>query len=342
VTGGAGFFGGVLVRQLLEAGERVVSFDVARHEDLPQHPELMRVEDDLRDRAAVDRVFKEHGFRAVFHCAAALAHAVKDEREVWTSNVDGTRNLAEAAIAAGVKRFVFISTNCLWARGFGRPVTEADAPEPIEVYGRSKAEGERLLLALGEKLPVAVLRTPTIIDSGRLGLLSILFDFILEGRRVWVVGKGANRYQFVYAPDLADACLRAERAGASGVFNVGSTDVRSLRDVFQRVIDGAKTGARVASLPRRLTLLGMRLAHALGVSPLGPYHYRMIAEDFEFDTAKIRRELGWAPTLTNGEMLLKAFEYYRDHKTEIDARQGASAHRSAAKMGVIRLLKWMS
>ena len=118
--------------------------------------------------------------------------------------------------------------------------------------------------------------------------------------------------------------------------------MRPLRDVYQYVIDRAATGARVARLPKGPTLLAMRLAHLLNISPLGPYQYRMIAEDFAFDTSRIQERLGWRPTLTNEEMLWKTYEYYRGHREEIARRTDASAHRSAAKMGIIRVLKWMS
>jgi len=187
-----------------------------------------------------------------------------------------------------------------------------------------------------------VLRTPTIIGSGRLGLLSILFDFILEGRRVWVVGRGDNRYQFVYAPDLADACLLALSPHARGIFNVGSDHVPTVRETYEYVIARAESASRVTPLPRRLTVGAMRLAHMLGLSPLGPYQYRMIAESFIFDTAKIQRALGWRPTLTNGEMLFEAFDYYRTHAGDIARRTAASPHRQPARMGVIRLLKQLS
>ena len=90
------------------------------------------------------------------------------------------------------------------------------------------------------------------------------------------------------------------------------------------------------------TLALMRLAYRARLSPLGPYQYRMIAESFAFDTAKIKRTLGWRPTLTNGEMLFEAFDYYRDHVDEIAARGAVSAHRRRARMGVIRLLKQLS
>jgi hypothetical protein len=86
----------------------------------------------------------------------------------------------------------------------------------------------------------------------------------------------------------------------------------------------------------------MKAAHKLGVSPLGPYHYRMIAESFVFDTTRIKRELGWRPTLTNEQMMLRAFEYYRRNREAIHERTDVSAHSKAAPMGVIRLLKWIS
>jgi hypothetical protein len=98
----------------------------------------------------------------------------------------------------------------------------------------------------------------------------------------------------------------------------------------------------VRSLPKAPTLALMRLAHTFGVSPLGPYHYRMIAEDFIFDTTHIRRQLNWAPTLTNEQMLIRAYKYYASRRAEIHARRDVSAHSQAAEMGIIRLLKWIS
>jgi UDP-glucose 4-epimerase len=340
VTGGAGFFGGVLLARLLEQGYDCVSVDLVAHE--LEHPRLIAIKGDIRDEQLMKNLFAEHDFEAVLHTAAMLAHAVKDEDFLWTSNVTATEMLARLAVAFGVQKFVFISSNCLWGENFHRPVTEKDEPAPVEIYGRSKWEAERTLQRFEGDLEYVIIRCPTIIDSGRLGLLTILFDFIREGRRVWVVGSGTNRYQFIYAPDLADACLRSVRQPVSGVFNIGSNDVPTLREVYQYVIDKAGTAARIASLPKGPALAAMRLAHRAGVSPLGPYHYRMIAEDFIFDIAKIRATLGWEPSLTNGEMLYRAYDHYVCNFDEMQARAQASAHRQPAKMGAIRLLKWIS
>jgi nucleoside-diphosphate-sugar epimerase len=340
ITGGSGFFGGILKRRLLSEGWTVTNIDLVPDDD--RHPQLTSIRGDIRDRELVDRVLRTAAPSVIFHCAAILAHAVKDKRFLWTSNVDGTRVVADAALNAGVRNLIFISSNCLWGQGFKRPVLETDAPSPVEIYGRSKWEGEKILGEYTDALHIVIFRSPTIVDAGRLGLLAILFEFIDEGRKVWVVGGGKNRYQFIYAQDLATACIQAATFGRSATFNIGSDDVPTFREAYEAVIAKVGSQSRVARLPRSLTLLGMRLLYALGLSPLGPYQYKMIAEDFTFDTSRIKQELGWEPTLRNQDMLLKAYEYYRDHRRVLKTGASVSAHKQPAKMGVIRLLKWMS
>lgn len=349
VTGGSGFFGGVLKRRLLREGHRVVNIDLVPDED--NHPALTSIVGDLRDKALLERVFLQHAFDAVFHSAAQLAHGTTlDKHLLWTSNVDATKLLADSARKAGVRPFVFLSSNCLWASNVGHPVNELrDVPAPVEIYGKSKLEGERILGGFAGDLDVVIIRCPTIMDSGRLGLLAILFEFIDDGKTVWVVGEGSNRYQFIYADDLASACILAASYGKSDLFHIGSDNVRTMREVYEAVIEDAArepgsraSYSRVRSLPKGPTIAAMQLAHHLHLSPLGPYHYKMIAESFLFDTAHIKQSLGWRPTLTNEEMLLRAYRYYSRNRAEIHDRNNASAHRKPASMGVIRVLKWLS
>jgi UDP-glucose 4-epimerase len=349
VTGGSGFFGGVLKRRLLREGNTVVSIDLETDQDVL--PGLTSIQGDIRDAALLQSLFASNKFDAVYHCAAQLAHGMKmDEQLLWTSNVDGTRLVAEAARQTGVRPFVFISSNCLWASNLGHPVTEdGDIPAPIEIYGRSKLAGEQLLQEFTADLDVVTIRCPTIMDSGRLGLLAILYEFIDDGKTVWVVGDGSNRYQFIYAEDLATACILSAAYGRSDLFHIGSDDVQSMRSVYESVIKTASSApgakrkkARVRSLPKAPTLAAMQLAYKLRVSPLGPYHYKMIAESFVFDTTRIKQRLGWKPTLTNEQMLLLAYQYYSENRAEIASRTAVSAHSKPASMGVIRLLKWLS
>ena len=340
ITGGSGFFGGLLKRRFLDEGYAATNVDLVRDPD--NHPNLTSIQGDIRDKELLAQIFTQGKFAAVFHCAAQLAHDAVDDNLLWTSNVDGTRNLAEAASAAGVRKFIFISSNCLWASNLGHDVTEDEPPSPIELYGRSKLAGEQVLAEYAQDLDVITIRCPTIIDSGRLGLLAILFEFIDDGKKVWVVGDGSNRYQFIYAQDLATACLQSLAYRGSNLFHIGSDHVTSLKEVYQAVIQEAESRSRVASLPKGPTIAAMQLAHRLKLSPLGPYHYQMIAESFVFSTERIRRELGWMPTLTNEQMMVRAYHYYADNRAAIHSRTDVSAHSKPASMGIIRALKWLS
>jgi nucleoside-diphosphate-sugar epimerase len=342
ITGGAGFFGTVMKRHLSEKGIESVIYDLVT--DTDNVARTVAVQGDIRNQSQLEECFRKYGpFDVVFHLAAQLAHSVKDKNFLWTSNVDGTRQVVEAAIKHKVPHIIFTSSNCLWGDPFGRKILETDVPNPVEIYGTSKWEGEKILLRYKDYITVTIIRCPTITDAGRLGLLSILFEFIEENRKVYVVGGGKNVYQFIYAVDLANACLLAsEKCMSSEVFNIGSDKVKSFREVYQYVIDKAGSSSMIVALPKGPTLFAMKVCYKLGLSPLGPYQYKMIAEDFVFDTTNIKEKLGWQPTLTNEEMLLKAYTFYKENKGMIRSAGGVAAHRQSAKMGIIKLLKYFS
>lgn len=344
VTGGSGFFGQILLTYLLEAGHRCVSVDLLR--SVVQHPRVTSVVADVRDLALMKQVVRTHEVDAAVHCAALLAHVRTAAAQMDSVNVDGTRAVAEALAERPGAPFVFISTNCLWARGFDDPVDEYAVPKPIEPYGRSKRKAETMLQEeFASKLRVVIMRTPTIVDAGRVGLLAILFEFVREGRRLWCVGSGQNRYQFLYAWDLAVACGRAIECDVHGIFHVGSDAVDTLAGVYRSLVAHAGTKSRVTPVPRWLVLPALAVLNALRLSPLGPYQYRMISESFVFDTRRAKRELGWVPTLTNAEILCRAYDaYLRERGSLLRDDEGStrSPHRRPVAFGVLRLVKWLS
>ncbi len=339
ITGGSGFFGGILIDYLLEQGWNCVNLDILnsdkKHENLLNYKiDITRI-DDIRD------LLLNHDVNVVFHCAALLAHGKINTEDLFKTNIEGTRNLALCAKEKGIKKFIYISSNCLWGNPLPYAVNEHEYPAPCEDYGVSKLGGEIILNTFEELKPV-IFRVPTLIDEGRLGLLGILFDFIDSGKRIWVVGDGNNKYQFLYAKDLARACVLASDYKNSGTFNLGADNVKSLKEVYEFVIKKGKSKSKVSKLPKAFTLLAMRVTYKLGLSPLGPYHRRMIAESFKFDTRKAKLKLGWNPTLTNEEILLKAYKYYLKNKKDILFRKNVSAHNTVTKAGIINLLKLIS
>ena len=86
----------------------------------------------------------------------------------------------------------------------------------------------------------------------------------------------------------------------------------------------------------------MQMLHMLGLSPLGPYHYKMLAESFVFDTTRIKTELEWQPTKTNTQMLIESYQWYLDHLSEVYSDGERSAHRQPVKLQALALVKRFS
>ena len=341
ITGGSGFFGSIMIDYLLNKGHTCVNIDLVSSDI--EADNFISFQGDIRDLNTLENLFKSYSFDAVFHFAAMLAHDRKMKKELWTSNVDGTHNILDMCIKYGVNKIIFTSSNCLWGRNFDYPVTEEEQPCPIEIYGKSKYEGEKILLSETDKVNSVIFRCPTIMDEGRLGLLAILYEFVDDNKKLWLVGNGENTYQFIYAKDLANACEKALNYNKSEIFNIGSDEVKSFNYTYQYVVDHSESTSRLAHFPPRFAKFAMKLCYYLGISPLGTYQYNMISSSFVFDTNKIKEKLNWAPTLKNEEMLLKSYEYYHMNKDEIKSRTNVSAHRQEADMGLaIRILKFFS
>ena len=319
-------------------GHFIVSVDL--EPDSFKHESFVAVQGDIRNKELLKDLFDKYNFECVFHCAALLAHETKDFKDLWSSNVDGTGYVADAAIEHGCNKLMFISSNCLWGRNFDYPVPEEETPDPIEKYGKSKLEAEKILLSRKDKLNSIIFRSPTIIDEGRLGLLSLLFEFIDEDRKIPMVGDGNNVYQFIYAKDMVQAMVKALDYDKTEIFNIGSDDVKSFNDVYLYVIEKSGSKSRLLHFPKAFLTFCMKVCYFLRISPLGPYQYKMISSSFVFDTSKIKRELGFEPTLKNEEMLYRSYEYYHKNRKEIEGRKDVSAHNRNAKMGIIKVLKW--
>jgi nucleoside-diphosphate-sugar epimerase len=332
VTGGAGYFGTILVQRLVDQGHRVRILDINDADEKPAGVEMVRA--DIRDRDAVVRACEGV---AVVHHNVALVPLAKDAEAFWSVNEGGTRNLLDAALAGKVGKVVHMSSSAVFGVPPRNPVDDTVEPNPQEEYGRAKLAGERLChdyVARG--LDVTVIRPRTIMGHGRLGIMQILFEWIREGKPVPVFGKGDNRYQFVHADDLARAAIQAgERPGAS-TYNVGAEQFGTMRETLAALIAHAGTRSRIVSVPAAPAVAVMNLTSRLGLSPLGAYHSLMYGREMYFDLARTKRELDWAPRFSNAEMFCESYDWYLAHRDEVLGRHHASHHRSPVKQGVLR------
>lgn len=340
ITGGSGYFGGELKRALLKDGHSCINLDL--HKDSDIHPNLISEQIDISQPENIKKSFEKYApFDCVFHAAAQLQLTRKNKDLFYQTNVTATQYLAENCVKYGIKNLVFISSNCVYGKINGTNIQEDTALEPFEAYGQTKVESEKLLQNY-TNLNSIIIRPPTIIGEGRLGILSIVFDFIRENRKIWLIGSGNNRYQFIYSNDLIQACKLASSYNKSAVFNIGCDNVPSLNELFQGLITAAKSKSKIYHLPRMLTIPAMKLCFRLGISPLGPYQYNMIANTFIGSTEKIKRELNWRPTKSNLEMLADNYFYYINNYHTIHNNQQLSGHRKKGKAGILALIKMFS
>jgi nucleoside-diphosphate-sugar epimerase len=335
VTGSEGYFGSLLISHLIEKGySEIVGVDRIQYSGAPGY---RFIQQDLKVEQGVHDMLQKEKPDAVIHAAAMLAHERPDIKDLWASNVDATRYLANESIAVGVKRFIFISSNCLWGKEIDHPI-EIDEPfDPVEIYGRSKMQSEIDLHELDKKLSIVIFRSPTIVSSGRLGLLGLLFELINENRRIPVLGDGLNKYQFVYGPDYAEAIVLALESEVTGIFHVGSNDVPTVKEMYESLIQHAESESKLLFLPEKLARYGLMFLSKLKLSPLGPYQYNMLGASFQFNLENTNSTLKWIPTKNNLEMFIEAYIGYisqlkRDTK-------GLSAHKRTARAPVFKIIK---
>lgn len=333
ITGGSGYFGTEVVRQALAQGHGVRIFDL----EPPAEPgPATYVPGDVRDRAALDAACD--GVDVVLNNVAQVPLA-KDHELFWSVNVVGTANVLLAARQAGVAKVVHTSSSAIFGIPEHNPVTEDTPGRPLEAYGRAKLTAEVLCRdAVASGLDVSIVRPRTILGHGRLGIMAVLFEFVAEGAPVFVLGGGHNRYQFVHANDLADACLRAGQRPGPSVYNVGARDPGTMRETLQALVDHAGTGSQVRSLPTGPASKAMRALGEMRLVPFAPYHWLLYGESLWFDTTRAERELGWSSTQSNAEMLIESYEWFLEHRRQLDHTRG-SHHQSPVALGLLRALK---
>jgi nucleoside-diphosphate-sugar epimerase len=338
VTGGTGFLGNLIARRLLDRGESVRVLDVVDDPSRPPAIEFVRC--DILDRAGVARAVR--GVDVVHH-NAALVPLTKSGSRFRDVNVEGSRIAAEEAAKAGVKAFVHMSSSAVYGVPAACPITDATPLAPVEIYGRCKLDGENAVRAAcaAAGLPLVVIRPRTILGTGRLGIFQILFDWIREGRDVYVIGPGTGLFQFVHADDLIDAYMIALESGRPGTYNVGTDRFGTLREALERLIAHAGTRSRVRSLPERPAIAILSALDRLGVSPLAPWHYLTYHKPFHFDVAPLLA-MGWRPAWSNDRMLAESYDWFLAHRGDASPGQPGSPHRKPVAEKLLRLVRRFS
>jgi nucleoside-diphosphate-sugar epimerase len=337
ISGGAGFLGLHLSRRLLGDGHDVRTLDVVPLDDAELERSVQELRGDVRDDARVAELVD--GADVVVHAAAALPiQASRDS--IRSVNVGGTENVLRAARDAGVRRVVFISSTAVYGVPEKHPIEEDDPLVGVGWYGESKIDAEGLCRVAA--VETTIVRPKTFIGPERLGVFEILFDWIREGRRIYILGKGYNRYQLLAVDDLVDAIVRAgtvpEAAGET--FNVGATEFGTVRSDLQALIDHAGSTSRLRPVPVKPAELALRALELLKLSPLAEWHYKTAHKDSFVDVSRAQRVLGWQPRLSNREALIETYDWYLANRGRVGG--AGVTHRVPWNQQALGLLKRLS
>lgn len=301
VTGASGTVGPTLVRRLVDHGYRVRVLLRSTPESGLLPTEAEHVRGDVTDAASL--VPAVEGVDVVFHLAAKL-HINDPSPELAAEyervNVQGTRNLVEAATGAGVRRFIHFSTiNVYGPGGEGITYSEASPAEPDTLYGRTKVESEQVVL---EGHPGAtVLRLAAVYGPRMRGNYPLLLKVLGKGVSV-MVGDGTNRRTLVHVEDVARAAiLAAELEEAIGkIYNVTDGEIHSFDELARAMQYALGRKERMMYIPaapvRGILRIATKGAGLFGVNlPLRPDTIEKLTEEMAVDGKRLQHELGFRP-----------------------------------------------
>lgn len=340
VTGGSGFLGINLIRFLRTKGVGEIRvLDIADF-DYPEktEPWLKFTKGDVRDIPAVERITE--GCDVVVHCAAALP--LYSERDIYTTEVDGTKNVLNAARKFNLDRYVQISSTAVYGVPKKHPICETDPMVGVGPYGHAKIEAEEACRAArAEGYCVPIIRPKSFVGPERLGVFALFYDWAYTGHGFPMIGSGDNRYQLMDVEDLCEAIWAAMTYSKDVVnteFNIGAKVFTTMREDYQAVLDKAGYGKKIRGTPVKPIVFILRILEALKLSPLYPWVYETASTDSFVSIEKAEKLLDFKPKYSNKDALIRNYEWYVAHLAEFAGKSGVS-HRVPWKQGLLAVAK---
>lgn len=320
VTGASGFIGTHLIKRLLQDGfsVRALVFSHFAKSDVSSHVEV--VQGDIRDAQFMKEAARD--IDTVFHLAGrahALSEIQQEDSKYHAINVQGTRNLLEAARHHGVQRFIFFSSVKVMGEETEGCVDESAEPHPLTAYGRSKLEAEKLVLNYGERygFHAVCLRLSLVYGEGNKGNLTRMIQAVDRGFFPPLQNITSYRSMVHVSNVVEAAILASQKSQANGMcYIVADVAPYATFEIYEMILR-----ALGRDIPRwHIPLKILRFAGLFG-DCIGRLRGRRFIFDSEVlkkmtDTAwyspeKISRDLGFRPTLTIQQTLPEIINWCR-------------------------------
>jgi len=326
VTGGAGFIGSAVVRLAVAQGHEVVNLDALTYAacldnvaPVADSPLYAFEQADIRDRAALDRIFAAHQPDAVMHLAAEshVDRSIDGPGDFIETNITGTYNMLEAARAYWTRqgrpesfRFHHISTDEVFGSLPADPgvkFTEDTPYDPRSPYSASKASSDHLVRAWHETYGLPVVLTNCSNNYGPYHfpekLIPVIILNALAGLPLPIYGDGSNIRDWLYVEDHAEALLLVVQQGEIGrSYNIGGENERTNLELVKTlcgILDRKRPKAE-GSYADQITFVTDRPGHDAR---------------YAIDPARIRAELGWRPSVTVEEGLARTVQWYLENES---------------------------
>ncbi|MBE9547078.1 MAG: NAD(P)-dependent oxidoreductase [Proteobacteria bacterium] len=302
ISGGTGFIGSRLALKCLEKGDSVKVLGQENNPAEAENKQLIEAKGAEVILASVtdrERLFELlQGIDLVYHLAAAQHEANVPDQVFWDVNVTGTKNILEASVSAGVKRFVHGSTIGVYGSTLEGNVDEQSPLKPDNIYGITKLEGEKLVLSFRQKLPVVIIRISETYGPGDRRLLK-LFKAIKKNL-FFMIGNGENIHHLIYVDDLIQGLFLAAttKEAVGNVFVLAGKEPLTTTEMVRAIAQELGTSIPKFRAPLFpfifLAIMMEKVLRPLGIQP--PLHRRRMdffKKSFLFSQEKSLKTLGF-------------------------------------------------